>query len=124
MQKINLNNKKVVIFAAGTGNPYFSTDTCAAVRASEMGVDVIMMPKNGVEGVYDKDPKKYTDAIKYDFITHDEILNKKLEVIDLSAINLCRENKINLIVFNMDKENAIIDVANGANIGTLIGEEK
>jgi len=120
----HLDNKKVVIFAAGTGNPYFSTDTCAALRASEMRADVIMMAKNGVEGVYNKDPKKYGDAIKYDYVSYDDVLNQKLEVIDLSAINLCRDNKINIIVFNMDKENAIIDVANGANIGTLIGEEK
>ena len=122
--KRHLEKNKVVIFAAGTGNPYFSTDTCAALRASEMKVDVILMAKNGVEGVYDKDPRKYNDATKYDFITYNEILNKKLEVIDLSAINLCADNKINLIVFNMDKENAIIDVTKGANIGTLIGEEK
>ena len=121
--KRHLEKKKVVIFAAGTGNPYFSTDTCAALRASEMSVDVILMAKNGVDGVYDKDPRKYNDAKKYDFISYSTVLNKKLEVIDLSAINLCSDNKINLIVFNMDKENAIIDVANGAKIGTLIGEE-
>ena len=122
--KRHLEKNKVVIFAAGTGNPYFSTDTCAALRASEMKADVILMAKNGVEGVYDKDPRKFDDAVKYDFITYNEVLNKKLEVIDLSAINLCSDNKINLIVFNMDKENAIIDVTKGANIGTLIGEEK
>ena len=120
----HLSDKKVVIFAAGTGNPYFSTDTCAALRASEMSVDVILMAKNGVDGVYDKDPKKYTDAIKYDTISYSDVLSKKLEVIDLSAITLCSDNKIELIVFNMDTENAIIDVANGANLGTLIREEK
>ena len=121
--KKHLNNKKVVIFAAGTGSPYFSTDTCAALRASEMHADVILMAKNGVEGVYDKDPRKFEDAKKYDYVSYDEVLNKRLEVIDLSAINMCKENKIKLIVFNMDKENAIIDVANGAKIGTTIGEE-
>ena len=114
----------MVIFAAGTGNPYFSTDTCAALRASEMKADVILMAKNGVDGVYDKDPRKYDDATKFDYISYDEVLAKRLEVIDLSAINMCRDNKINLIVFNMDRENAIIDVANGAKIGTIIGEEK
>ena len=113
----HLDKGRVVIFAAGTGNPYFSTDTCAALRASEMGVDVILMAKNGVDGVYE-------DATMYDYISYNEVLNKNLEVIDLSAINLCKDNKINLIVFNMDKENAIIDVANGVKIGTLIGEEK
>ena len=121
--KKHLNNKKVVIFAAGTGNPYFSTDTCAALRASEMHADVILMAKNGVDGVYDKDPRKYDDAIKFDYVTYDEVLAKRLEVIDLSAINMCKDNKIKLIVFNMDRENAIIDVANGAKIGTIIGEE-
>ena len=121
--KKHLSNNKVVIFAAGTGNPYFSTDTCAALRASEMSADVVLMAKNGVDGVYDKDPNKYNDAKLYNHISYDEVLNQKLEVIDLSAINLCRDNKIKLIVFNMDKENAIIDVANGANIGTIIGEE-
>ena len=120
----HLDDKKVVIFAAGTGNPYFSTDTCAALRASEMKADVILMAKNGVEGVYNKDPKKYKTAKMYNTIDYDTILKNKLEVIDLSAINLCSDNKIKLIVFNMEKENAIIDVANGAKIGTLIGEEK
>ena len=122
--KKHLDNKKVVIFAAGTGSPYFSTDTCAALRASEMHADVILMAKNGVEGVYNKDPRKYNDAIKYDYVSYDEVLDQRLEVIDLTAINMCKENKIKLIVFNMDKENAIIDVANGAKIGTIIGEEK
>ena len=119
----HLANKKVVIFAAGTGNPYFSTDTCSALRASEMGADVILMAKNGVDGVYNKDPRKYDDAIKYESISYSQVLEQKLEVIDLSAINLCCDNKIKLIFFNMDEENAIIDVANGAKIGTLIGEE-
>lgn len=121
--KRHLEKKRVVIFAAGTGNPYFSTDTCAALRASEMNADVILMAKNGVDGVYDKDPKTHDDAKMYQHISYSEVLNKKLEVIDLSAINLCSDNKIKLIVFNMDKENAIIDVAKGAKIGTIIGEE-
>lgn len=121
--KRHLEKKRVVIFAAGTGNPYFSTDTCSALRASEMNADVILMAKNGVDGVYDKDPRKYEDAKMYETISYSEVLNKKLEVIDLSAINLCSDNKIKLIVFNMDKENAIIDVAKGAKLGTIIGEE-
>ena len=88
-----------------------------------MNADVILMAKNGVDGVYDKDPRKYEDAKMYETISYSEVLNKKLEVIDLSAINLCSDNKIKLIVFNMDKENAIIDVAKGAKLGTIIGEE-
>ena len=119
----HLNNKKVVIFAGGTGNPYFSTDTAAALRASEIGADIILMAKNGVDGVYDKDPKKYNDAAMYEKISFDEVLFKKLEVVDLNAINLCQSNKINLIIFNMDKKNAIIDVVKGEKIGTFVGEE-
>ena len=88
-----------------------------------MSADVILKAKNGDEGVYDKDPNKHKDATKYDSISYDEVLSKRLEVIDLSAINMCKDNKIKLIVFNMEKENAITDVANGAKIGTIIGEE-
>lgn len=119
----HLDKKKVVIFAGGTGNPYFSTDTASALRASEIGADVILMAKNGVDGVYDKDPRQYDDATMYETITYDEILSKKLEVIDLNAINLCQSNKINLIIFNMDKKNAIIDVVKGQKLGTFVGEE-
>lgn len=119
----HLKDKKVVIFAGGTGNPYFSTDTAAALRASEIGADVILMAKNGVDGVYNKDPRKYSDAIMYERITFDEVLQEKLEVVDLNAINLCQSNKINLIIFNMDKKNAIIDVVKGDKIGTFVGEE-
>ena len=120
----HLNKKRVVIFAGGTGNPYFSTDTAAALRASEINADVILMAKNGVDGVYNKDPRQYDDAIKYDYITYDEFLSNKLEAIDLNAVNLCQSNKINLIVFNMDEENAIINVVKGEKIGTFLGEEK
>ncbi len=120
----HLENKKVVIFAGGTGNPYFSTDTATALRASEIGADVILMAKNGVDGVYDKDPRKYDDAKKYDTITYDEVLFKKLEVVDLNAITLCQSNKINLIIFNMDEKDAIIDVIKGKRIGTFVREEK
>jgi len=120
----HLNNKKVVIFAGGTGNPYFSTDTATALRASEINADIILMAKNGVDGVYNKDPRKYSDAIKYESISYDEILYNKLEIVDLNAITLCQSNKINLIIFNMDEKNAIIDVVKGKKIGTFVGEEK
>lgn len=119
----HLNNKKVVIFAGGTGNPYFSTDTASALRASEIGAEIILMAKNGVDGVYNKDPRKYSDAKMYEKISFDEVLFNKLEVVDLNAINLCQSNKINLIIFNMDKKNAIIDVVKGKKIGTFVGEE-
>ena len=120
----HLEKKKVVIFAGGTGNPYFSTDTASALRASEIGAEVILMAKNGVDGVYDKDPRKYEDATMYDNISFDEVLRQKLEVVDLNAINLCQSNKINLIIFNMDEKNAIIDVVKGKKLGTFVGEEK
>ena len=119
----HLEKKKVVIFAGGTGNPYFSTDTASALRASEIGAEVILMAKNGVDGVYNKDPRKYEDATMYDNISFDEVLKQKLEVVDLNAINLCQSNKINLIIFNMDRKNAIIDVVKGEKIGTFVGEE-
>lgn len=119
----HLEKKKVVIFAGGTGNPYFSTDTASALRASEIGAEVILMAKNGVDGVYNKDPRKYDDATMYDTISFDEVLRQKLEVVDLNAINLCQSNKINLIIFNMDKKNAIIDVVKGEKLGTFVGEE-
>lgn len=119
----HLEKKKVVIFAGGTGNPYFSTDTASALRASEIGAEVILMAKNGVDGVYNKDPRKYDDAVMYDSITFDEVLRQKLEVVDLNAINLCQSNKINLIIFNMDRKNAIIDVVKGEKLGTFVGEE-
>ena len=119
----HLEKKKVVIFAGGTGNPYFSTDTASALRASEIGAEVILMAKNGVDGVYDKDPRKYEDATMYYNISFDEVLRQKLEVVDLNAINLCQSNKINLIIFNMDRKNAIIDVVKGEKIGTFVGEE-
>lgn len=119
----HLSSKKVVIFAGGTGNPYFSTDTAAALRASEIGADIILMAKNGVDGAYNKDPRKYSDAIMYDYISYDEFLTNKLGVIDLNAITLCQSNKINLIIFNMDKKNAIIDIVKGKKMGTFVGEE-
>ena len=81
------------------------------------------MAKNGVDGVYNKDPRKYSDAIKYKKISYDEILFNKLEVVDLNAITLCQSNKINLIIFNMDEKNAIINVVKGEKIGTFVGEE-
>ena len=119
----HLEKGRVCIFAGGTGMPYFSTDTAAALRATEIGAEAVLMAKNGVKGVYNKDPRKYSDAVKYDSITYDEILFNKLEVVDLNAITLCQSNKINLIIFNMDEKNAIIDVVKGEKLGTFVGEE-
>ena len=99
----HLEKKRVCIFAAGTGNPYFTTDTAATLRANEMACQAIFMGKNGVDGVYDKDPKEHADAVRYDQITYDEVLAKRLKVMDASAIALARDNNLPLIVFPLDE---------------------
>ncbi|NKX42706.1 UMP kinase, partial [Rhodobacteraceae bacterium R_SAG2] len=99
----HLEKKRVCIFAAGTGNPYFTTDTAATLRANEMACEAIFMGKNGVDGVYDKDPKEHDDAVRYDEISYDEVLAKRLKVMDASAIALARDNNLPLIVFPLDE---------------------
>jgi uridylate kinase len=115
----HLEKKRIVIFACGTGNPYFTTDSAAALRAIEMEADAILLAKN-VDGVYDKDPKIYSDAKKYNEIKYMDVINQKLGVMDATAITLCMENKIPIIVFGLNEENSIKRVVNGENIGTLI----
>jgi len=116
----NLEKDRIVIFGGGTGNPYFSTDTTSALRAAEIGAKVILMAKNGTDGVYDKDPQKHTDAVKYDSITHHEVLEQHLEVMDSTAAALCKDNGIQIIVFDMNVQGNIKRVASGEKIGTLI----
>lgn len=99
----HLEKGRVVIFGAGTGSPYFSTDTTAALRASEIGADVILMAKNGVDGVYDSDPKKNPDAVKFDRLSYMELLQRELQVMDSTATSMCMDNNIDLIVFNMNE---------------------
>ncbi len=99
----HLEKKRVCIFAAGTGNPYFTTDTAAALRANEMACEAIFMGKNGVDGIYDKDPKEHSDAKRYDHVTYDEVLTKRLKVMDASAIALARDNSLPIIVFSLDE---------------------
>ncbi|WP_270730653.1 UMP kinase [Shimia sp. Alg240-R146] len=99
----HLEKKRVCIFAAGTGNPYFTTDTAATLRANEMACEAIFMGKNGVDGIYDKDPQEFDDAVRYDEVSYDEVLAKRLKVMDASAIALARDNNLPLIVFNMDE---------------------
>ncbi|SJZ48351.1 UMP kinase [Mycoplasmopsis verecunda] len=108
-----LEQGEVVIFAGGTGRPFFTTDTAATLYASEIGADVILMGKNGTDGVYDSDPKKNPNAHRYDHITYDEILEKKLQVMDLTATSMARDNNINLIVFNLLEENSILRALEG-----------
>ena len=98
----HLEKGRVVIFAAGTGNPYFTTDTAATLRASEMSAEAIFMGKNGVDGVYDKDPSLHADARRYDRVSYDEVLQKHLKVMDASAIALARDNSLPIIVFSLD----------------------
>ncbi len=99
----HLEKKRVCIFAAGTGNPYFTTDTASALRANEMACEAIFMGKNGVDGIYDKDPKEHADAKRYDHVTYDEVLAKRLKVMDTSAIALARDNNLPIIVFSLDE---------------------
>ena len=115
----HLEKGRVVIFACGTGNPYFTTDTAAALRAAETKSEVILLAKN-IDGVYDEDPRKNKDAIRYDDISYMKVINDKLRVMDATAITLCMENNIPIIVFGLLEENAIYRVINGENIGTII----
>ncbi|WP_163536824.1 UMP kinase [Gracilibacillus sp. YIM 98692] len=116
----HLEKKRVVIFAAGTGNPYFSTDTTAALRAAEVEADVILMAKNNVDGVYTSDPKVNKDAQKYDSLSYLEILNEGLGVMDSTASSLCMDNNIPLLVFSISEEGNIKKAVLGENIGTII----
>ena len=116
----HLEKGRVVIFAAGTGNPFFTTDTAAALRASEIHAEAILMAKNGVEGVLTADPRQDPDAQLIDEITHMEALERRLRVMDLTALTLCMENGIPLYVFNMDDERNIDRIVCGERVGTLV----
>ncbi len=115
----HLEKGRVVIFGAGTGNPYFTTDTAAALRAIEMETDVVIKATK-VDGIYDKDPVKYPDAKKYETVTYNEVLAKDLKVMDATAISLCRENKLPIIVFNSLIEGNLNKVVMGEHIGTIV----
>lgn len=119
----HLEKGRVVIFAAGTGNPYFSTDTTAALRAAEIEADVILLAKKGVDGVYDSDPKFNGEAKKFDTLRYIDILNLGLGIMDSTATSLCMDNNIPLIVFGIDDPNNIINVVLGKNIGTHVKED-
>ncbi|MBU5426563.1 UMP kinase [Tissierella pigra] len=119
----HLEKGRVVIFAAGTGNPYFSTDTTAALRAAEIEAEVILLAKKGVDGVYDSDPKINNNAKKFDTLKYIDILNLGLGIMDSTATSLCMDNKIPLIVFGIDEPNNIINVVLGKKIGTHVKED-
>lgn len=114
----HLEKGRVVIFGAGTGNPYFSTDTAAALRALEMEAEVILLAKN-VDAVYDKDPKVYPDAQKFEKLSYMEVIQKELKVMDSTATSLCKDNNIPIKVFELSTEN-IINAVKGASIGTTV----
>lgn len=120
----HLEKGRVVIFGAGTGSPYFSTDTTAALRASEIGADVILMAKNGVDGVYDCDPKTNPDAKKYDRLSYMDVLNQGLHVMDSTAISMCMDNDIDLVVFSMNEMGSIVRAVKEEVAGTLVTKEK
>lgn len=117
----HLEKGRVVIFAAGTGNPYFSTDTTAALRAAEIEADAILLAKK-VDGVYDKDPHKYSDAKKYDKLTYIQVLEQGLQVMDSTATSLCMDNSIPIVVFGLDSPGNIKRAVSGDKIGTLVSK--
>lgn len=120
----HLEKKRIVIFAAGTGHPYFSTDTTAALRALEIGASAILLGKTGTDGIYDKDPNKYDDAVKYDKLSYREILAKNLKVMDSSAVSLCQSNNMPLVVFGIDNPYNLVKVVKGEKIGTYVGGQE
>jgi uridylate kinase len=119
----HLEKGRVVIFGAGAGMPYFSTDTVAAQRALEIGAQVILMGKQGVDGVYDSDPAKNPDAVKFDHVTYDEFLTRGLKVADATSVSLCRDNDMDMIVFNLSEEGNIARVVSGEKIGTTVARD-
>ena len=120
----HLEKGRVVIFGAGTGSPFFTTDTTAALRAAEINADVILMAKNGVDGVYSADPKVDPNAIRFDTISYFDVLQKDLKIMDQTAITLCKDNNIDLCVFNMSVDGNIAKACNGDDIGTTISGGK
>ena len=115
----HLIKNRIVIFGCGTGNPFFSTDTAAALRAAETDADVILFAKT-IDGIYSDDPKKNKNAIKYDEISYLDILNRELKIIDSTATSLCMDNKIPLIIFGIDRPENIVDIIKGKDIGTIV----
>lgn len=116
----HLEKERIVIFAAGTGSPYFSTDTTAALRAAEIGADAILMAKNGVDGVYNDDPRTNAAAIKFEELTHIEVLKQGLKIMDSTASSLSMDNNIDLVVFNLNETGNIKRVVLGEHIGTTV----
>ncbi len=119
----HLDKGRILIFGGGNGIPFFTTDTTAALRSAELGADLILMAKNGVDGVYDSDPRLNKDAKKFKNLTHQEVLDKHLSVMDLTAATLCKENDIDIFVFDMNEKGNIARAVNDFSIGTLISNK-
>ena len=116
----HLEKGRVVIFAAGTGNPFFTTDTASALRASEINAEVMLMAKNGVDGVYNDDPKFNPNAKKLDRVSYDDIIKDELKVMDTSACALCKQNKIPIIVFDFKAKGSLVKIMDGESVGTFV----
>jgi len=115
----HLEKKRILIFTAGTGNPYFTTDSAAALRASEINADVILKGTR-VDGIYDKDPEKFPDAVRYETVSFDEAIRMNLKVMDMTAFTICRENHIPIIVFDINKDQNLFRIVEGEKIGTTV----
>ncbi len=120
----HIEKGRVVIFAAGTGNPYFTTDTASSLRALEIGAEVVLMAKNNVDAVYDKDPRKFPDAVPYRYLGYEEAITRKLRVMDLTAFAVCMENDLPIIVFDIGVHGNIKRAVMGEPIGTFVGRSK
>jgi uridylate kinase len=120
----HLSEKRIVIFGAGSGNPYFTTDTAAALRAAEISADAILMAKQGTDGVYDSDPNKNPNAKKFLTLDYMDLISKRLKVMDATATTLCMDNHIPLIVFNLDVYGNIVRAVRGEQVGTFVGREQ
>ena len=116
-----MDKERIVIVAGGTGNPYFTTDTAAVLRATELGAEAVVKATK-VDGVFDKDPVKYDDAVKYDTISFKEVLHKNLRVMDQTAFTLCKENKLPIRVLNMYESGSMVKMLQGEKIGTVVTE--
>ena len=117
----HLEKGRIVIISGGTGNPFFTTDSAAALRAKELGADIVLKGTK-VDGVYDKDPMKFKDAVKFNNVTYSEVLNKNLRVMDLTAITLCKENNLPIQVFNINNSGDLKELVCGGKLGTLVSE--
>jgi len=119
----HLEKGRVVILAAGTGNPFFTTDTASALRASEVRADAMLMAKNGTDGVYDKDPRQHTDAVRFDRISYAEAIDRRLKVMDLTALAFCMENNMPIVVFDINAPGSALRAVRGEPIGTLVAKD-